>query len=50
MFGDALSDMTSALENSIDFIAYLPYSNVREKLEKESLEREFSIIDSWRSN
>ncbi|MDC9565594.1 MULTISPECIES: HAD family hydrolase [unclassified Pseudoalteromonas] len=33
MFGDAISDFEAAKTNNIDFIGYLPYSNVREKLE-----------------
>jgi len=50
MFGDAISDMKAALDNSIDFIAYLPYSNVRDELVLESEIRGFTIIDSWSFN
>jgi phosphoglycolate phosphatase-like HAD superfamily hydrolase len=50
MFGDALSDMYSAFSNSIDFVAYLPYSNVRKELELASIERGFPVIYSWRSD
>jgi phosphoglycolate phosphatase-like HAD superfamily hydrolase len=50
MFGDAISDMKAALDNSIDFIAYLPYSNVRDELVIESRYRQFPIIDSWDFN
>ena len=49
MFGDALSDMDSAFSNSIDFIAYLPYSNVKKELELASIERGFPVIHSWSS-
>ncbi len=47
MFGDALSDMKSAVNNTIDFVAYLPYSNVKEELQRESVLRGFPIINSW---
>jgi phosphoglycolate phosphatase-like HAD superfamily hydrolase len=50
MFGDAISDMKAALDNSIDFIAYLPYSNVRDELVLESEVRGFSLMDSWSLN
>jgi phosphoglycolate phosphatase-like HAD superfamily hydrolase len=50
MFGDAISDMKAALDNSIDFIAYLPYSNVRDELVLESENRGFTTIDSWSVN
>ncbi len=50
MFGDAISDMKAALDNSIDFIAYLPYSSVRDELIRESELRGFTIIDSWSFN
>jgi len=47
MFGDAISDMNAALDNNIDFIAYLPYSNVSEELIIESENRGFTIMNSW---
>lgn len=47
MFGDAISDMDAALENSIDFVAYLPYSNVREELVAESMKRGFITMNKW---
>jgi phosphoglycolate phosphatase-like HAD superfamily hydrolase len=50
MFGDAISDMKAAIDNSIDFIAYLPYSNVRDELVLESEIRGFTTIDSWSFN
>jgi phosphoglycolate phosphatase-like HAD superfamily hydrolase len=50
MFGDAISDMNAALDNNIDFIAYLPYSNVGEELLVESKNKGFSIMNSWRIN
>jgi phosphoglycolate phosphatase-like HAD superfamily hydrolase len=50
MFGDAISDMNAALDNSIDFVAYTPYSNVRDELIIESRIRSFSVITSWDFN
>lgn len=50
MFGDALSDMKAASENLIDFIAYLPFSNVKDELKEESLKRGFSTLNSWSFN
>lgn len=47
MFGDAISDMNAALDNSIDFIGYLPYSKVKNELQLESLNHGFPVIDSW---
>lgn len=47
MFGDALSDLEAASVNNIDFIAYLPFSNVRDKMIKESTAKKFKIIDDW---
>lgn len=47
MFGDAISDMNAAIDNNIDFIAYLPYSNVSEELFLESENRGFSVLNSW---
>ena len=50
MFGDAIADMKAALDNEIDFIAYLPYSNVRKELVLESQVRGFRLMDSWSFN
>lgn len=47
MFGDAISDMKAAFENSIDFKAYIPYSNVKDELIFESNKLNFTIINSW---
>jgi len=49
MFGDAISDMNAALDNNIDFAAYIPYSNVKKELQMESLSKGFPIIYSWDS-
>lgn len=47
MFGDALSDLNAAVDNSCFFAAYLPLSNVKECLEKESARFNFNLIYSW---
>jgi phosphoglycolate phosphatase-like HAD superfamily hydrolase len=47
MFGDAISDMKASLDNQIDFVAYLPYSNVKSELQRQSLINNFSIINNW---
>lgn len=47
MFGDALSDLESSLDNQIDFIAYRPYSNVPDKLTTQSQINGFIVIDQW---
>ncbi|CAJ1881698.1 HAD family hydrolase [Aeromonas hydrophila] len=47
MVGDALSDFYAAKENGIDFIAYLPFSNVKEDLENLSISEGFSVLRSW---
>lgn len=49
MFGDAISDLEAASVNNIDFIAYLPFSNVRDKMIKESTANKFKVIDDWGS-
>ncbi|SGY94554.1 Haloacid dehalogenase-like hydrolase [Moritella viscosa] len=46
-FGDALSDLSAALDNNIDFIAYLPFSNVEKKLIEMSLTNGFKGINHW---
>lgn len=47
MFGDAISDFESAKKNEIDFIAYLPFSNVKSSLTKIANKEGFSLIESW---
>lgn len=47
MFGDALSDMSAAESNAIDFVAYLPFSNVSDELKKESDTKGFPCVCSW---
>lgn len=47
MFGDAISDLEAAIQNSCDFIAYIPFSNVPEKLKQASLEYNYKVIQHW---
>ncbi|EJB8583626.1 HAD family hydrolase [Vibrio parahaemolyticus] len=47
MIGDALSDFHAAKENNIDFLGYLPFSNVKEELEGLSKSEGFNILRSW---
>jgi len=47
MFGDALSDLSAALDNNIDFIAYLPFSNVETQLAEETKKHNFKQCVSW---
>lgn len=47
MIGDAISDLEAAKINKIDFIAYLPFSNVKDKLTSLSLENNSPILSSW---
>ncbi|WP_104025087.1 HAD family hydrolase [Vibrio hyugaensis] len=47
MIGDAVSDYLAAENNSIDFLGYLPFSNVKEELEHLSKNNGFPILRSW---
>jgi phosphoglycolate phosphatase-like HAD superfamily hydrolase len=47
MIGDALSDLDAAVVNCIDFVGYLPYSNVASALREAASEVGFSCIDSY---
>ncbi|WP_136483229.1 HAD family hydrolase [Vibrio sp. H11] len=47
MFGDAISDLEAAIKNSCEFIAYIPFSNVPEKIKKASLEHDYKVILNW---
>lgn len=47
MFGDAESDMMSAMQNHIDFVFYAPYSNVKEKMIKQCCLHQHLIIDDF---
>lgn len=47
MFGDAISDMEAATINGISFVAYTPYSNVKERLIELSKTEGHIDISSW---
>ncbi|MBH0027518.1 HAD family hydrolase [Pseudoalteromonas sp. SWN29] len=47
MFGDAISDFEAAKINKIDFVGYLPYSNVREELELIATRSGALAINRW---
>lgn len=47
MIGDAESDFEASNSNNIDFVAYLPYSNVREKMLCLANEFKFPTIEHW---
>ncbi|GAC10548.1 HAD family hydrolase [Paraglaciecola chathamensis] len=44
MVGDSVSDFEAAFENGIDFLAFLAYSNVEDKMKKLALKYRFPII------
>jgi len=47
MVGDALSDFHAAKSNNIDFLAYVPFSNVKDELELLSKTESFPILMEW---
>jgi len=47
MFGDAVSDLEAANINNIDFIGYLPFSNVKEKLVSLADKSAYKVIEQW---
>jgi phosphoglycolate phosphatase-like HAD superfamily hydrolase len=47
IFGDALSDLYAAKDNNCHFVAYLPFSNVRNKLIEEARKSNFEQAVSW---
>jgi phosphoglycolate phosphatase-like HAD superfamily hydrolase len=47
MFGDSISDFEASHSSNIDFVGYLAFSNVRDKMEKLSIEYNFPIIEEW---
>lgn len=47
MFGDALSDLDAAVDNNIDFVAYLPFSNVKKQLGNKAGKYNFAKINDW---
>lgn len=47
MFGDAISDFEAATKNGIDFIAYTPYSNVKDALTMLAANNGCRVLNSW---
>jgi phosphoglycolate phosphatase-like HAD superfamily hydrolase len=47
MFGDAISDFNAAVNNNIEFIAYLPYSNVSVEMQRNCDMGGYRFINSW---
>ena len=47
MFGDAVSDVVAAQDNNIDFIGYLPFSNVKKEMENKANKLGFRLIHNW---
>jgi phosphoglycolate phosphatase-like HAD superfamily hydrolase len=47
MIGDAVADFEAAQANGIDFIAYLPFSNVPGYMKKLSESKGFLALDEW---
>lgn len=47
MIGDATSDFEAAQMSCIDFIGYLPHSNVKQKLSELTLGTDSKLIEHW---
>ncbi|WP_107948368.1 HAD family hydrolase [Shewanella baltica] len=47
MIGDAVSDFEASQSNNIDFICYVPYSNVRGRMLSLAKEHQFQMIECW---
>ncbi len=47
MFGDAISDLEAAKNNNIDFVAYLPFSNVKEEMIRFCNNLHYPALESW---
>ncbi|MCG9731436.1 HAD hydrolase-like protein [Shewanella sp. Isolate13] len=47
MVGDAVSDFEASVANEIDFICYIPYSNVASTMQSLSQEHEFTVLMHW---
>jgi len=47
MIGDALSDYEAANDNAIDFLCYIPFSNVKSELKCLADENGFDIVENW---
>lgn len=47
MFGDSIADIESAEANSIEFIGYLPFSNVKKELISIAKKKNYTLLESW---
>lgn len=47
MFGDAISDFEASKDSNIDFVGYLPFSNVKDKVLELSEIFRFKTIKNW---
>lgn len=47
VIGDAISDLDAARENGIDFIGFIPYSNVKDHITDVAKENKYKTINSW---
>jgi phosphoglycolate phosphatase-like HAD superfamily hydrolase len=47
MFGDSISDLEAAIDNKINFIAYVPFSNVQGTLIEKTEKSNFNYISDW---
>ena len=47
MIGDAVSDFDASQANNIDFICYVPYSNVPKRMRTLAKEYQFEILERW---
>jgi phosphoglycolate phosphatase-like HAD superfamily hydrolase len=47
MIGDAISDLEASQVNNIEFVAYIPFSNVPNELVSKSQIANFKVIQTW---
>lgn len=47
MFGDAISDLEASKINKIDFVGYLPFSNIKAELMSAANEYNSKVINEW---
>jgi phosphoglycolate phosphatase-like HAD superfamily hydrolase len=49
MIGDAISDYEASKQNEIDFVCYIPFSNVKEQMMQRSNKYGFQVLEQWPS-
>lgn len=47
MIGDAVSDFDASRANNIDFICYIPFSNVAPRMKLLAAEYDFTVLERW---